>query len=999
MSDNIPTTDDAGLVPTDTDLTPTPFGTVGTDFLMFAVGSGANIENQSDYLNDPQRPTGNQPGIARSNFMNKATRQGTFVAHSLCLWISEQIQVYIPDDGNDIAWIGEFSQALADFILATIPPPPNLGLFLPLAGGQMSGNITFLTGISTVLANNTWYFARDTGGQARGLITKGADNNVYVNDGSSSFVIVNGTPTLNNNFSWSGRSVDAVTHPVIGLLSDDNVHVAGGKAGHIYLDCSGGGSVWTTSNIVIPNNSWYYAKDSGGTTRTLLGLNTGNACLINSGGQSSTDIYAGGGQPIYLHSNTVALGLLQVNSYFYMQGGARAYIPGGNDPFLIYADPGYYARLHYVVGNTRDWSEGALSNGYWAVADETAHAIRLEIDFNGLFHCFNSLQVDGDSTVNGAVSIGSLAVAGAASVSGGLTVYNGLYIQSGAFNVNGPSGMGGPVTMYNGLNVAGGATTVQSLTCTVLGVSGSGQINGGLTVYNGLNVASGNASVAGTLTVGGGFSIGGGTVNDNLTVTNTLQVNNWASIYNGLTVQSGAFVALSSGQVNGGLTVYNSINVASGGLTVAGAASIGNSLSVSNTLFVYNQAQVWNHLYIQTGDLHIPNGGAVIAGGLTCAGFHDTGNSQIDGSEQVNNSLTVYNGVYIGSGNLGVNGALQVNAGGRFEGAVRVGLLQVGNLPYIYDNGGGSLVIAGQNIYNDATITTAFIHSIGNYQFDGWGHIGNGMEVYNSLTVQSGNFYCAGQITGNANFWIAGSGRVGQLQVGNLPYAYDNGGNYLIMPYNLNVLGATIVNGSALVVSGFNVNGPVGFNSDLTVNGSIGCNGALSIGNGGASNWIAGTLDMGNSVIIHNNIYPSSNGDHECGVCQHQWRNVFSYNFVTESDPRKKRDIEPVPEVCLELVKAIRPSTFKWRDPGTVDDHGQPLTEDHPYANTHWGFMHPDVMGVMNDPARGLPVFGGAYIDQTYDVKLLQYNELVAVLWQAVRELSDKVEQLQATKH
>jgi hypothetical protein len=44
-------------------------------------------------------------------------------------------------------------------------------------------------------------------------------------------------------------------------------------------------------------------------------------------------------------------------------------------------------------------------------------------------------------------------------------------------------------------------------------------------------------------------------------------------------------------------------------------------------------------------------------------------------------------------------------------------------------------------------------------------------------------------------------------------------------------------------------------------------------------------------------------------------------------------------------------------------------------------------------------VFGGAYIDKMFGVKILQYNELVAVLWQAVRELSDKVKQLEATKH
>jgi len=48
MSDNAPSVD--GGAPHD--LTPrdevTPLGTVGTDFLMYAVGGGANVEAQAD---------------------------------------------------------------------------------------------------------------------------------------------------------------------------------------------------------------------------------------------------------------------------------------------------------------------------------------------------------------------------------------------------------------------------------------------------------------------------------------------------------------------------------------------------------------------------------------------------------------------------------------------------------------------------------------------------------------------------------------------------------------------------------------------------------------------------------------------------------------------------------------------------------------------------------------------------------------------------------------
>jgi hypothetical protein len=533
---------------------PTTFTPAGTDFKPVALGVGANLEPLPTYFTDPLLQTGNLPGVAISAFNNRALRQGTFVASSLCLWISDQTQVYVPDDGNQINWMGLYNQALADFILSVLPPGPNLGAYLPLAGGTMVGNIQFQTGVSTILANNTWYFGRDTGGQARGLIVKGSDNNIYINDGSSTYVFFHGSPSVDNGVSWGGKDTSGTEHAIIGLLSDNNTHIANTAGpGHIYMDCSSGGSVWTNSNIVIPNNNWYYARDTGGTPRNIIGINNGNSLLVGAGATGTTDIYGPGN--IYLHNTTVAYGQFNVNGYLYSQGGARCYIPGGNDPLQIYADNGYYSRLHYVIGGLRDWSEGALSNGTWALADESAHALRLQVDFNGTLICFNSLQVNGGATVNGTVSLGGLTILGAGQVNGGLTVYNGINVASGG-----------------------------------LGVAANGQINGGLTVYNGLNVASGNGNIAGSLVAGG-------------------------------------------------------------------------NITCNNTLFVSNQAQVWNHLYVMTGDLHVQNGGAYFAGTIT---------TPVLNGGQGNNNIVITGGavVYPAGGQqdaLWINGNIQFN-GWEFQG-------------------------------------------------------------------------------------------------------------------------------------------------------------------------------------------------------------------------------------------------------------------------------------------------------------------------------------------
>lgn len=570
---------------------------VGTDFLMFGVGGGANVEAQIDYQNDAQRPTGNLPGIARSNFNNKAIRQGTFVAHSLSLWTSQQINEYIADDGNDIAWIGSFSSALSAFMLTLIPEGPNLGLYLPIAGGTMAGNINFQSGISTVLANNTWYFARDTGGTSRGLIIKGNDNNVWINDGSSTYVRINGIPIVNNNISWAGRDTGAVARNIIGMLSDNSTHVMSPApaGGHIYLDCSGGGSVWASSNIVVNNNSYYFGKDTGGSARTLLGLNAANALLIGSGVTASTDIYAGSGQTIYLHNNTNSLGILTVNQYSYLNGGGRAYIPGGNDPWQVYSDHGFYARINYTVGGTRSWTSGVGASGTFMTADETAQAVRFEIALNGQGHFYAGLDVDGAMIADSLTASGTLNISGAGMINNGLTVFNALNVASGNLTVNARGIFGTGITVSGGLFISSGD----------LQVTGGAGINNGLTVYNNFNMASGtmwvngplnaysNAYVAGSVQIGGlsplydsgsnnlttagNFYVYQGTIttawlnvlsNGNL---GSLTVSSTATI-NGNTVVNGSFTAQGAASLRGGAVAGHTGANVYAALTIQGAA-------------------------------------------------------------------------------------------------------------------------------------------------------------------------------------------------------------------------------------------------------------------------------------------------------------------------------------------------------------------------------------------------------------------------------------------
>lgn len=71
-----------------------------TDFVPFATGGGANVQDQASYAAAGWTATGFVSGIANSAAANKALRQGTFAAATLMNFVIGQTGVSQPDDGN-----------------------------------------------------------------------------------------------------------------------------------------------------------------------------------------------------------------------------------------------------------------------------------------------------------------------------------------------------------------------------------------------------------------------------------------------------------------------------------------------------------------------------------------------------------------------------------------------------------------------------------------------------------------------------------------------------------------------------------------------------------------------------------------------------------------------------------------------------------------------------------------------------------------------------------
>jgi hypothetical protein len=113
---------------------------------------------------------------------------------------------------------------------------------------------------------------------------------------------------------------------------------------------------------------------------------------------------------------------------------------------------------------------------------------------------------------------------------------------------------------------------------------------------------------------------------------------------------------------------------------------------------------------------------------------------------------------------------------------------------------------------------------------------------------------------------------------------------------------------------------------------------------------------------------------------------VYANGVALTSDARLKRDLAPLPEDCLGLVAAIEPKRFRFIEPPprpAPDEESGPTPAGPPgwFDRVRWGFVAQDVEAAMQGRD-----FGG--LETGADgMRSLSYNDLLAVLWQAVREL------------
>ncbi|KAK9827075.1 hypothetical protein WJX74_005649 [Apatococcus lobatus] len=136
-------------------------------------------------------------------------------------------------------------------------------------------------------------------------------------------------------------------------------------------------------------------------------------------------------------------------------------------------------------------------------------------------------------------------------------------------------------------------------------------------------------------------------------------------------------------------------------------------------------------------------------------------------------------------------------------------------------------------------------------------------------------------------------------------------------------------------------------------------------------------FDSAQNVLFNASLIPNTTGL-TIGTSTSKWNQIWSVNTPnTTSDARLKKDVEPLDRrLGLELVQALRPKAFRWKD----DLFG---------TERHWGFIAQDVREIVD---RGVAV-----ITESETGELgMSYTDLIAPLVLAVQQLGARCAELEA---
>lgn len=120
-------------------------------FFPFASGAGANVQSDADYLADAERTVGNQPGVARSNFVNKSLKQACNFAYLLADVIAQQNAETLSDSMTQ----GDFQLLFQQTVVKSLLNPiASEGIISPTTSGDANYYDIDLNSVSDIMGGD-----------------------------------------------------------------------------------------------------------------------------------------------------------------------------------------------------------------------------------------------------------------------------------------------------------------------------------------------------------------------------------------------------------------------------------------------------------------------------------------------------------------------------------------------------------------------------------------------------------------------------------------------------------------------------------------------------------------------------------------------------------------------------------------------------------------------------------------------------------------------------
>ena len=152
-------------------------------------------------------------------------------------------------------------------------------------------------------------------------------------------------------------------------------------------------------------------------------------------------------------------------------------------------------------------------------------------------------------------------------------------------------------------------------------------------------------------------------------------------------------------------------------------------------------------------------------------------------------------------------------------------------------------------------------------------------------------------------------------------------------------------------------------------------------------------------------IVPYQDDNHDLGSSTKRFDDIYATNTsIQSSDKNLKTEVQPVSN-ALDLVNRLSPVSYKWKDydfeetQTDADGNVQTVTSRKTHSRRHWGLIAQEFKSALEgaglDPAQVAAFIDPAAAGQEGSMGI-RYGELVAVALAAIKELSARVEALEA---